>query len=70
MLFRIRNSIVVRGWVLKVVSLCSALYVCMYFCLFRAIPVAYESFQARFQIRDAAASLCHSHGNARFELHL
>ena len=33
------------------------------FCLFRAVPAAYESSQARGQIRAIAASLCHSHSN-------
>ena len=33
--------------------------------LFRAAPVAYGSSQARGQIRAAAASLYHSHSNAR-----
>ena len=31
-----------------------------FFCLFRATPVAYGSFQARGRIRAAAASLHHS----------
>ena len=38
--------------------------------LFRAAPAAYESYQTRGQIRAAAASLCHSHSNARSELRL
>ena len=33
--------------------------------LFRAIPEAYESFQASGQIRAAAASLCHSNVGAK-----
>ena len=37
---------------------------------FRSTPVAYESFQARGQIGDAAAGLCHSHSNAISKLHL
>ena len=37
-----------------------------FFFLFRAAPVAYGSSWARGQIRAAAASLCHSHGNPRF----
>ena len=40
------------------------------FLLFMAIPVAYGSSQARGQIGAAAASLHHSHSNARSELHL
>ena len=35
--------------------------------LFRAIPVAYGSFQARGQIGAAGANLCHSHGNSGSE---
>ena len=38
--------------------------------LFRAAPMAYGSSQARDLIRAAAVSLCHSHSNARSELHL
>ena len=41
-----------------------------FFWLFRAIPTAYGRSQARGQIRVIAASLCHSHSNARSELHL
>ena len=41
-----------------------------FFFLFRATPVAYESTQARGQIRAAAASLRHSHGNLGSEQHL
>ena len=40
------------------------------FHVFRATLVAYVSSQARGRIGDAAASLCHSHRNARFELQL
>ena len=32
----------------------------IFFCLFRAAPVAYRSFQARGGTGAAAASLCHS----------
>ena len=35
------------------------------FCLFRAIPMAYGSSQARGWIGTAAAGLHHSHSNAR-----
>ena len=35
------------------------------FGLFRAAPTVYESSQATGQIRATAASLCHSHSNAR-----
>ena len=41
-----------------------------FFCLFRAAPPAYGSSQARGGIRDAAASLHHSHRDARSEPHL
>ena len=44
--------------------------VCLFVCLFvfAATPAAYESSQAR-GIRAASAGLCHSHSNARSELH-
>ena len=35
----------------------------LYFCLFRAAPMAYESLQAGGQIRPPAAGLHHSHSN-------
>ena len=42
-----------------------------FFCfLFRAVRAAYGSSQARGQIGAAAASLHHSHSNARSEPHL
>ena len=34
-----------------------------FFCLFRAVPVAYGSSQARGLIRAVASSLHHSHSN-------
>ena len=37
------------------------------FCLFRAVPEAYGSSQARGRIRAVAAGLHHSHSNARSE---
>ena len=40
------------------------------FCLFRAAPMAYGGSQARGPIGAAAASLRHSHSNARSELRL
>ena len=40
------------------------------FGLFRAIPVAYGSTQARSRIRATAASLLRSHSNAKSEPHL
>ena len=41
-----------------------------FFSLFKAVPVAYGSSQARGRIGAAGASLCHSHSNTRSELHL
>ena len=41
-----------------------------FFCLFRAIPVAYGSSQVRGQIEAVATSLCHSHSNTGSQLHL
>ena len=41
-----------------------------FFCLFRAIPAAYGDSQARRLIGATAASLCHSHSNARSKPHL
>ena len=40
------------------------------FFLYRAAPVAYGSSQVKGGIRPAAASLHHSHSNARSEPHL
>ena len=44
--------------------------VCVYVCLFRAIPLAYGSSQARGEIGAVAASLHYSHSNAGSEPHL
>uniref|UniRef100_A0A8D1EMA3 ABC transporter domain-containing protein n=1 Tax=Sus scrofa TaxID=9823 RepID=A0A8D1EMA3_PIG len=41
-----------------------------FFCLFRAIPMAYGGPQARGQIGAVASGLCHSHSNAGSEPHL
>ena len=41
-----------------------------FFFLFRATPVAYGGSQARGPIEAVAASLRHSHSNARSEPHL
>ena len=41
-----------------------------FFVFFRAALVAYGGSQARGSIRAVAASLHHSHSNARSELHL
>ena len=57
-------------WVQETLTWKDALYlfVLFCFCLFRATPTAYGSSQARGQIGDTAASLCHSHNDARSEL--
>ena len=39
-------------------------FILLFFCLFRAAPVAYGSSQARGRIRAAASSLHHSRSNA------
>ena len=44
-------------------TLCGSFSFCLFF--FRAIPSAYGSCHSRGQIEAAAASLRHSHGNAR-----
>ena len=41
-----------------------------FFCLFRAVPMAYGSSQARGQMGTAAAGLCHSHSNMGSKPHL
>ena len=41
-----------------------------FFFFLRATPAAYESSQSRGPIRAIAASLCHSHSNARSKTHL
>ena len=41
-----------------------------FFLLFRAACVAYGSSQDGGQVGAVAAGLCHSHSNARSELHL
>ena len=46
------------------------LCVCVFFFFLRAAPEAYESSQARGQIRAAVASLQHSHSNSGSKLHL
>ena len=48
----------------------SFIFFSLAFLLFRAAPAAYGSSQARGQIRDVAAGLCHSHSNAGSKLHL
>ena len=42
----------------------------LFFLLFRAIPAAYGSFQARGEIRGPSAGLSHSHSNNGSKLHL
>ena len=47
------------------------LFLCVYvFCPFRAVPTAYGGSQARGPIGAVAASLHHSHSNARSVLRL
>lgn len=41
-----------------------------FFLAFQVTPAAYGGSQPRGLIRAVAASLCHSHSNARSELHL
>ena len=53
----------------KITSL-YALCVCVSFCLLRAVPEVYGGSQARGLTGAVAAGLCHSHSNARSELHL
>ena len=43
------------------------IYICI--CLFRDVPVAYGSSQAKGQIGAVVASLHHSHSNGGSELH-
>ena len=42
----------------------------IFFCLFRAVPMAYGGSQVRGQIRAVAAGLHHSHSNTGSELHV
>ena len=42
----------------------------LFFCLFRAVPMAYGGSQATGLIRAVATRLCHSYSNARSEQHL
>ena len=42
----------------------------VFFFFFRASLVEYEGSQARGLTGATAAGLCHSHSNARYELHL
>ena len=48
-------------------QLCDCIFL---FVLFRAVPMAYGSSQARVQIRAAGASLHHSHSKTESKLHL
>ena len=50
--------------------LCNMVSSFFFFSLFRAEPAAHGSSPARGRIDTAAASLCHSHSNARSEPHL
>ena len=42
----------------------------LFFFLIKDAPGAYGNSQTKGQIGAAVASLCHSHSNARFKLHL
>ena len=60
---------------LKAPNICLGLYfnrhfTLFVFCLFKAAPMAYGSFQARVLIRATVARLGHSHINARSEVRL
>ena len=43
-------------------------YIYIYILLFRAVPAAYGSSQARSQMGASPAGLCHSQSNAGLEL--
>ena len=55
-------------WVGKEIMLFYFYFLFFIFCLFRAIPAADGSCQAKGRIRAAAAGLHHSHSNAGSEL--
>ena len=67
-------------WVLCCLWVCHSFYcwnnyicsffVCVSFCFFRAVPMAYGGSQARGWIGATAASLHHSHSKTRSEPHL
>ena len=63
-LWQITRNLLVRHLVCKL-----NVYFCLC-CLFRAVPMAYGSSQARGRIRAVAASLYHNHSKARSEPHL
>ena len=46
------------------------IFILFIYCIFRATPAACGVSQASGQIRTIAASLCHSHRDARSKLHL
>ena len=48
----------------------NSIIIIIIFCLFKAAPTAYGGSQARGGIRAVAASLCYSHSNVGYELHL
>ena len=54
----------------QIISLSLSFFFFFVFCPFRATPAAYGGSQARGLIQAIAASLCHSHSNARSEPHL
>ena len=49
-------------------NMSSTIFTFFYFCFFRATPMAYENSQVRGGIRATAASLHHTHSNARSKL--
>ena len=53
---------------IKLTLIPNAAFLFLFF--FRAAPAAYESSQARGQIRAVAAGLCHSDSNEGSELYL
>ena len=61
-------------WVFLFLFFFFCLFVCLFvlrsFFLFRTAAAAYGGFQARGQIGDVAAGLCHSHSNVGSESHL
>ena len=60
-----------EGQVTKVlIGVWMLLLLLLFFCLFRAAPMAYGRSQVRGRIGTAAAGLHHSHSNAGSEPHL
>ena len=62
---RCRSRMQLGSGVVIAISLVTAMvWVFVCFCLFRAVPVAYGSSQARSQTGAEAVGLCHSHSIA------